>query len=73
MAGGFCHPRAVAGIDRINASGAGRLTEAVRSVFTEETGIDVNALLNGAEAVTQTASETGESKAARTEPRNKLL
>ena len=61
---------ALAGIDRINASGAGRLTEAVRSVFAEETGIDVNALLNGTEAVTQTAAKTGESKAAKPEPRN---
>lgn len=61
---------ALAGIDRINASGAGRLTEAVRSVFAEETGIDVNALLNGTESVTQTAAKTKESKAAKTEPRN---
>lgn len=61
---------ALAGIDRINASGAGRLTEAVRSVFAEETGIDVNALLNGTEAVTQTAAKTRESKAAKPEPRN---
>lgn len=61
---------ALAGIDRINASGAGRLTEAVRSVFAEETGIDVNALLNGTESVTQTVAKTGESKAAKPEPRN---
>lgn len=61
---------ALAGIDRINASGAGRLTEAVRAVFAEETGIDVDAILNGAEAATQTAAKTGDSKAAKAEPRN---
>ncbi len=61
---------ALAGIDRIKASGAGRLTEAVRAVFAEETGIDVDALLNGAELVTQTAAKTEKSKSTKGQPRN---
>ena len=61
---------ALAGIDRIKASGAGRLTEAVRAVFAEETGIDVDALLNGTELVAQTATKTENSKATKEQPRN---
>lgn len=61
---------ALAGIDRIKASGAGRLTEAVRAVFAEETGIDVDALLNGTELVAQTAAKTEKSKSTKEQPRN---
>lgn len=53
---------ALAGIDRINARGASRLTEAVRGAFEEETGIDVDALLSGTETG-ETAVTTEKSKA----------
>lgn len=61
---------ALAGIDRIKASGAGRLTEAVRAVFAEETGIDVDALLNGTELVAQATTKAEKSKATKEQPRN---
>lgn len=60
---------ALAGIDRIRARGAGKLTEAVRSVFEQETGIDVDALLNDAETA-KTEAKTETAKAPAKETRN---
>lgn len=60
---------ALAGIDRISARGASRLTEAVRGAFEEETGIDVDALLSGTETG-ETAVTTEKSKAENERPRN---
>lgn len=53
---------ALAGIDRISARGASRLTEAVRGAFEEEAGIDIDALLNGTESG-ETAVTTEKGKA----------
>ena len=60
---------ALAGIDRIRARGAGKLTEAVRSVFEQETGIDVDALLNDVETA-KTEAKTETAKAPAKETRN---
>lgn len=41
----FCD--ALAGLDRAKAPGASKLTDAIRAVFLEETGIDIEGILNG--------------------------
>lgn len=38
---------ALAGLDRIKAAGASKLTDTVRSIFKDYTGIDVDTILNG--------------------------
>lgn len=60
---------ALAGLDRIKAAGASKLTDAVRSIFKDYTGIDVDAILSGAETG-NTAVRTEQGKAERIAPRN---
>ena len=60
---------ALAGLDRIKAAGASKLTDTVRSIFKDYTGIDVDAILSGADTG-NTAVKTGQGKAERIAPRN---
>ena len=60
---------ALAGLDRIKAAGASKLTDTVRSIFKDYTGIDVDAILSGADTG-NTAVKTGQGKAERITPRN---
>lgn len=60
---------ALAGLDRIKAAGASKLTDTVRSIFKDYTGIDVDAILSGAETG-KTTGRTEQGKAERIAPRN---
>lgn len=60
---------ALAGLDRIKAAGASKLTYTVRSIFKDYTGIDVDAILSGAETG-KTTGRTEQGKAERIAPRN---
>lgn len=59
---------ALAGLDRVNAPGASKLTDALRAVFLEETGIDIDALINGTETA-QTVTSEAHGSAAEVEER----
>lgn len=48
---------ALAGLDRLKAPGASKLSDDVRAIFKEQTGIDVDALLNGQESAETEAKE----------------
>lgn len=48
---------ALAGLDRLNAPGASKLSDDVRAIFKEQTGIDVDALLSGQESAETEAKE----------------
>lgn len=61
---------ALAGIDRPQASGASKLSEAVRNAFLFETGIDIQALLDEDNAKGSTKINTEDGKAAKDQPRN---
>lgn len=60
---------ALAGLDRIKAAGASKLTDTVRSIFKDYTGIDVDVLLSGTETG-NTTFRTELGKAERIAPRN---
>ena len=51
---------ALAGLDRIKAAGASKLTDTVRSIFKDYTGIDVDAILSGEQSKETEAEEAEE-------------
>lgn len=51
---------ALAGLDRIKAAGASKLTDTVRSIFKDYTGIDVDAILSGEQSEEIEAEEAEE-------------
>ena len=51
---------ALAGLDRIKAAGASKLTDTVRSIFKDYTGIDVDAILSGEQSEETEAEEVEE-------------
>ena len=51
---------ALAGLDRIKAAGASKLTDTVRSIFKDYTGIDVDAILSGEQSEETEAEEAEE-------------
>ena len=61
---------ALAGIDRADTKGTSRFSQKVREVFLFETGIDIDALLNGRESKAQTDTEETEGKHKPAKPRN---